>query len=124
MTSVTRSTPALRLARAPLKREQAASLQSAASRASALLRSLANPDRLMLMCELVGAERCVSDLADATGIVQPSLSQQLGVLRDEGLVATRREGKFIYYGIASPEAAELLKLLHRLYCEPSKEVLA
>ncbi|MGA1288883.1 MAG: ArsR/SmtB family transcription factor, partial [Rubrivivax sp.] len=69
-----------------------ADLQAAAVQAAALLRSLANPERLILMCALAEGERCVSELAQSTGIQQPTLSQQLGVLRDEGLVSTRRAG--------------------------------
>lgn len=70
----------------------------------------------MLLCALAEGERCVFELAQATGIHQPTLSQQLGVLRDEGLVATRREGKFIHYRVASAPALELLAALHRLFC--------
>jgi len=98
-----------------------AGLQVAASQAAALLRSLANPERLILMCALAerDGERCVSELAQSTGIHQPTLSQQLGVLRDEGLVTTRRAGKFVFYRVASAPALELLKLLHCLYCGPA-----
>lgn len=98
----------------------AAALRDAAGEASALLRALSNPDRLMLLCEMVGAERSVSELAEATGLQQPSLSQQLGVLRNEGLVDTRRDGKFILYRLASPEAARVLQLLYELYCGPRR----
>ncbi|MDP3085966.1 MAG: metalloregulator ArsR/SmtB family transcription factor [Rubrivivax sp.] len=97
----------------------ARALQAAAGRATGLLRSLANPERLILMCALADGERCVGELAALTGIHQPTLSQQLGVLRDEGLVLTRREGKFIHYRVASTQALELLALLHRLYCGPA-----
>jgi ArsR family transcriptional regulator len=97
----------------------AAGLQAAASQAAGLLRTLANPERLMLMCALAEGEQCVTDLARATGIQQPTLSQQLGVLREEGLVATRREGKFIFYRVCSPAALELMSVLYRLYCSPS-----
>lgn len=96
-----------------------ANLQAAASQAVGLLRSLANPERLILMCALAEGERCVTELSQSTGIHQPTLSQQLGVLRDEGLVSTRRAGKFVYYQVDSPAALELLALLHRLYCAPS-----
>lgn len=91
-------------------------LRENAGKASALLRSLANEDRLLLLCQLVDGEKAVSELERLTGIRQPTLSQQLGVLRNEGLVATRREGKWIYYRIASPEALVLLNALHALFC--------
>lgn len=94
-------------------------LQAAACEAAGLLRSLANPERLILMCALAQGERCVSALAQETGIQQPTLSQQLGVLRDEGLVSTRREGRFIFYSVDSERALQVLWLLQRLYCRPS-----
>ena len=94
-------------------------LQQRADEAVALLRVLANPDRLLLLCQLVTGECCVSDLEERTGIHQPTLSQQLGVLRNEGLVQTRREGKRIYYTLAHPEALAVLQTLYSLYCQPA-----
>lgn len=93
-----------------------ASLQASAEAASRLLKALANPDRLLLLCHLVEEERNVGELEQQLGIVQPTLSQQLAVLRREGLVATRREGKQIYYRIASPAAQALLETLHKHFC--------
>ncbi|WP_028535793.1 ArsR/SmtB family transcription factor [Paludibacterium yongneupense] len=87
-----------------------------ATRATTLLKSLANEDRLLLLCRLINGEQTVSELERLTGIRQPTLSQQLGVLRHEQLVATRRDGKWIYYRIASQQAQALLKTLHGLYC--------
>ena len=55
-------------------------------------------------------------------IQQPTLSQQLGVLREEGLVSTRREGKQIYYKIESHEAMEIMRVLYELFCQPDKGV--
>ncbi len=91
-------------------------MRLAASRAVGVLKLLANEDRLLLLCQLSQGELCVSDLEQQLGIRQPTLSQQLGVLRSEGLVNTRREGKNIYYRVADPAALEILALLHRLYC--------
>jgi ArsR family transcriptional regulator len=59
---------------------------------------------------------CVSDLEEELQIRQPTLSQQLGVLRNEGVVNTRREGKNIYYSVADPALLEILAVLVRLYC--------
>lgn len=95
-----------------------AELQYRCDEAAALLKVLANPDRLLLLCHLLGAERPVAELGAMTGIAQPTLSQQLGVLRNEGLVATRREGKSVHYRVASPAARALLRTLYRLYCGP------
>ncbi|HVZ10536.1 metalloregulator ArsR/SmtB family transcription factor [Rhodopila sp.] len=86
---------------------------------TALLRAVANEDRLLLLCQLCQGERSVGELKSDLDIHQPSLSQQLGVLRAEGLVATRREGKRIYYSIADDKVRTVLNTLHGLYCETS-----
>ncbi len=92
-------------------------LRKAAGDATALLRTLGNEDRLLLLCELSQEELCVGDLAERTGIQQPTLSQQLAVLRAQDLVATRREGKQIFYSVSDRNALEILKTLHRIFCE-------
>lgn len=94
-------------------------LRRAAVDASALMRVLANPDRLLLLCELASGERNVGALEAATGIRQPTLSQQLTVLRAQALVATRREGKNIVYRIASPQALAVMETLYRQFCGPA-----
>lgn len=91
-------------------------MRQAAVQASGLLKTLANPDRLLLLCQLSQGEQCVGDLEGLLGILQPTLSQQLGVLRSEGIVNTRRQGKNIFYSVADPAALEILALLYRLYC--------
>ena len=91
-------------------------LRSAASLAVAHLKVLANEDRLLLLCQLSQGEMCVSELEAVLGIRQPTLSQQLGVLRSEGVVNTRRQGKNIYYCVADAALLEHLALLYRLYC--------
>jgi len=95
-------------------------LAAAAQEAASLLKSLANPDRLLLLCNLVEEERNVSALETLTGIRQPTLSQQLGVLRDEGIVETRRDGKFIFYRVASAPALAVLRTLYDNFCRPQK----
>lgn len=91
-------------------------LHARAQEAAALLKALANPDRLLLLCQMVDAERSVAELGALTGIAQPSLSQQLGVLRGERLVATRREGRHVLYRVDSPEALAVLQTLYGLFC--------
>lgn len=98
-----------------------AQLYASADRACGLLKVLANPDRLLLLCHLAEGECCVSDMEAALDIHQPTLSQQLGVLRDEGLVATRREGKHIYYELASPESMAIINTLQEQFCTPGKK---
>ncbi|WP_431513252.1 metalloregulator ArsR/SmtB family transcription factor [Variovorax sp. DAIF25] len=95
-------------------------LRSAAGKAVTALKLLANEDRLLLLCQLSQGEMCVSDLEQTLGIHQPTLSQQLGVLRNEGVVNTRREGKNIFYSVADPAMLEILAVLYRLYC-PKEE---
>jgi DNA-binding transcriptional ArsR family regulator len=95
-----------------------AQLRQRSQEAAALLKALANPDRLLVLCHLLDAEHTVAELGEITGISQPTLSQQLAVLRHEDLVATRREGKHIHYRVASPAVRAVLRTLHRLYCAP------
>jgi len=91
-------------------------LRETASQVVDTLKVLANPDRLLLLCQLSQGERSVSDLEEALDIRQPTLSQQLGVLRSEGVAATRREGKRIYYRVADEKLLRLLGTLYELYC--------
>lgn len=91
-------------------------LRASAGLAVAALKVLANEDRLLLLCQLSQGEMCVGDLEAQLEIRQPTLSQQLGVLRAEGVVDTRRQGKNIYYRVADPALLEILALLYRLYC--------
>lgn len=93
-----------------------ATMQAAAADACALLKVLANPDRLLLMCVLSQGERSVGALEAQLDFRQPSLSQQLGVLRESGLVTTRREGKSIIYSIASPQALAVMAILYEQFC--------
>ena len=95
-------------------------MREAARAACDLMKVLSNPDRLMLLCELADGERNVGELEEALGIVQPTLSQQLAVLRSEGLVSTRHDGKNIYYQIASAQALAVMQVLYTQFCTPSK----
>ena len=83
---------------------------------SNLLKSLANDNRLIIVCTLANGEHNVSQLEESLDIRQPTLSQQLARLRADGLVATRRESKQIYYRLTSKEAERVIRLL----CLPRK----
>ncbi|ADO49480.1 ArsR/SmtB family transcription factor [[Enterobacter] lignolyticus] len=98
---------------APINQQQ---MRAAAGRTAAVLKSLANETRLLLLCHLSQGEASVSEIEAALGIGQPTLSQQLGVLRRENLVSTRREGKQIFYRISAPDILTLLNTLYELYC--------
>ena len=80
------------------------------------LKSMANTDRLMLLCQLSQREKSVSELEACLNLRQPSLSQQLTVLREAQLVSTRREGKNVYYSIGSPAALVVIRVLHDEFC--------
>jgi DNA-binding transcriptional ArsR family regulator len=94
-------------------------LRSHAGSASGLMRALANPNRLMILCELHKGERSVGELERAIGLRQSPLSQHLAKLRRDGLVTTRREAQTIYYALASAEAEKVIALLYRMYCAPN-----
>lgn len=96
-------------------------LEAAAGEASQLLKALSNRDRLLLLCQMTQQELSVGMLEARTGIRQPTLSQQLTVLREEGLVATRRTGKQVFYRVASAKALAVLQLLYSLYCPDDEE---
>lgn len=98
-----------------------ASLRSGADAACRLMKVLSNPDRLLLLCQLAQGEKRVGELEELVGITQPTLSQQLSVLREEGLVSTRREGKHIHYRIDSEQALTVMKVLYEQFCGISKE---
>ena len=91
-------------------------LRLAATEASGLLRLLANEDRLMLLCQLTHGEKNVSTLEALTGIHQPTLSQQLGVLRNEAVVSTRKEGKQVFYALNNKQVEAILLTLYSLFC--------
>jgi ArsR family transcriptional regulator len=93
-----------------------ARLRTAAGDAVAALKVLGNEDRLLLLCPLSQGEMCVSDIEEALDIRQPTLSQQLGVLRNEGVVATRRDGQRIFYSVADAKVLRVLEVLYQLYC--------
>ncbi len=90
-----------------------------ADEAAALLKVLANPQRLRILCLMVERERSVGEINAQLPLSQPALSQHLGVLRDRGLVDTRREAQTIYYSLADGPARVLLQTLHQLYCPPA-----
>ena len=98
-------------------------IHAAAGRACKLMKVLANPDRLMILCQLSRGEMRVGDIETLLGIGQPTLSQQLTVLREEDLVNTRRDGKNIYYRVNSPQALAVLEVLYNQFCRPGEGAL-
>ena len=97
-----------------------ARLSAKAGAAADLLRALANENRLMILCRLIEGEQSVGALVDAIGLSQSALSQHLAKLREDHLVATRREAQTIYYRLASADAARVLQVLAQIYCAPTR----
>jgi DNA-binding transcriptional ArsR family regulator len=96
-------------------------MESHAEDAARLLRSLANPNRLMLLCALTKGELSVSALNDCVPLSQSALSQHLAVMREEGLVATRRESQTIYYSVVAGPALQVLEVLYTAFCDGSRK---
>jgi len=93
-------------------------LEAKAGEVAGLLRALANDRRLLILCKLVEVgEATVSTLADDIGLSQSALSQHLARMREEGIVAFRRDAQTLWYRIADPRVETLFAVLHRLYCE-------
>ncbi len=93
-------------------------MAAAAGQASELLRSLGNPHRLMLLCQMIERERTVGELAASLGIRESTASQHLALLRREGLVRARRDGQAMWYSIASRPAQRVMMTLFELFCAP------
>jgi ArsR family transcriptional regulator len=87
-----------------------------AREAAKLLRALANERRLMILCQLTEGERSVGQLLPLVGLSQSALSQHLAVLREEGIVTTRREAQTIWYRIADPAALKVVATLAEIFC--------
>jgi DNA-binding transcriptional ArsR family regulator len=95
-----------------------AELEPRADDAAELLAAMANPKRLLILCNLLGEELSVNELSERVILAQSPLSQHLGKLRALRLVATRRDGQMILYRLASDEVARILATLHGIYCGP------
>jgi ArsR family transcriptional regulator len=97
-------------------------LAAKAGEAAGLLRALAHEARLLVLCQLLEGEHSAGALQDASGLSQSALSQHLARLREEGLVATRREAQTIYYRLADPDVALVLDALAQIYCPPKRKL--
>src|SRR5512140_1789 len=95
--------------------------EASAAEAAKLLRAIGNERRLMILCQLTEGERSVGELLPLLGLSQSALSQHLAVLREEGVVATRRDGQSIWYRIADPAAMRVVATLAEIFCPPKVE---
>ncbi|MDZ7928274.1 MAG: sulfite-sensing transcriptional repressor BigR [Agrobacterium sp.] len=96
-------------------------MEERAAEVAILLKTLAHPARLMLACTLAQGEFSVGELEAKLDIRQPTLSQQLGVLREAGVVETRREAKQIFYRLTEEKAAQLIEALYGIFCAPGEK---
>jgi len=99
-----------------LTRAQVARLRGSAVRVTDLLKAIANPSRLMILCQLAEGEKSVGEMERVVGLSQSGLSQHLAVLRRKRIVATRREAQSIYYSLASKDVEEIMAALYRVFC--------
>jgi ArsR family transcriptional regulator, virulence genes transcriptional regulator len=96
-------------------------MHETAAEVAELMKVLANPKRLLILCQLVEGERSVGELARLLDMREQAMSQQLALLRKDGLVTTRREGQTIHYALARGDIARLLDFLYRTYCAPLED---
>lgn len=108
------------LSRAETKVKEADDLLAKACEAAEFLKALAHESRLMILCILAEGEKSVSELEDILQMRQPAVSQQLARLRMDGLVDTRRDGKTIYYRLASEQARLVIGAVYEAFCGKRK----
>ena len=101
----------------PIRDGRVEQLEEKAEHASAVLKSISNKWRLLVLCQLVKGEKSVGELERAIGLSQSALSQHLAVLRSTNLVETRRDAQMIYYSICGTEVPLILRALYDVYCE-------
>lgn len=92
-------------------------LKRHAAEAAALLKELANPSRLLILCQLIGGEKSVGELCRAIELSQSAVSQHLARLREAQLVDTEKRGQMVYYRLCNMEAHALLSTLYLIYCK-------
>ena len=85
-------------------------------RASRSLKAMSHPLRLKILCVVGGEETCVQDIVDAVGTSQSNISQHLAILRDKGVLQTRKDANRVYYRIADPRTLQLIALMREVFC--------
>lgn len=96
-------------------------MESASEAAAELLKAMANPQRLRVLCLLVEKEMSVGEINALVPLSQSALSQHLAVLRENNLVATRREAQTVYYSVADGTVHDVIEVLHRNLCGPVRD---
>lgn len=93
-----------------------ARMQERVGEASEFVKTLGNPNRMMIACALVDGEKSVGELETMLGFHQPALSQQIAGLRDAGFITGRREAKQVFYRLSDPRVIAFISLMHDLFC--------
>ena len=96
-----------------------AAVREHATEAAGFLKALANDQRLLILCSLLGGPMSVGDINERVRLSQSALSQHLGVLREAGLVTTTRQSQTIYYALAPGPALQIMEVLYAAFCEPA-----
>jgi ArsR family transcriptional regulator, virulence genes transcriptional regulator len=92
-------------------------MKAHAEEAAGLLKELANPARLLILCQLVGGEKSVGELCAIVDLSQSAVSQHLARLREAGLVFADKRGQMVYYRLSNMQAHALLSTLYLIYCK-------
>ncbi|MBT4044966.1 MAG: winged helix-turn-helix transcriptional regulator [Rhodospirillaceae bacterium] len=94
----------------------AVEMHGAAGDATQLMKALSNETRLLILCQLIDGELSVGRLSEILTLRQTTVSQQLSLLRRDGLVSGRRDGHSVYYSIANPGVGRIIQVLYEMYC--------
>ncbi len=96
-------------------------MRASANNAAKFLKSMAHSERLMVLCQLTEGELGFTELFESSCLSQSAFSQQLSVLKREGLVKTRKESQLVFYSLADSRVELLMNSLHHIFCQPHDE---
>ena len=91
-------------------------MQSAADVASDLLKAMANRHRLLILCQLIDGERSVGELAAFLGLRDSTVSQHLAILREKGVLLTRKDANRVYYRVGDQRTLQLIGMMREVFC--------
>lgn len=89
--------------------------------AARALKAISHPIRLKILCVVGGQEVCVQDIVDAVGTSQSNISQHLAILRDKGVLQTRKDANRVFYRVADARTLQLIVLMREVFCDTSHE---
>jgi DNA-binding transcriptional ArsR family regulator len=97
-----------------------AAVRGHVAEAAGFLKALANDQRLLVLCSLLGGRLSVGEINERVHLSQSALSQHLSVLREAGLVTTEREAQTIYYALTPGPAVQVMEVLYSAFCDPGQ----